>query len=91
MAVVYKEGVMLAADSRTTSGAFIHNRVSDKIEPLYNNIFCMRSGNSSHTQAVARYTRYYLEAHSIEKESFPRVLTAATMVRNMIYQNKNFL
>ncbi len=65
--------------------------MSDKIEPLAKNIYCLRSGNSAHTQAIARYVRYFLNAHTIEKGELPSVLTAATMVKNMIYTNKKFL
>jgi len=31
MAVSFKDGVVLAADSRTSSGVYIANRVSDKL------------------------------------------------------------
>ena len=60
MAAVFDEGVILGADSRTTMGSYIASRVSDKIEPIHDRIFCLRSGVSAHTQLIAHYVRHYL-------------------------------
>ena len=44
MAVAYDGGVIMGADSRTTTGSYIANRVSDKISCLVDNIYVCRSG-----------------------------------------------
>lgn len=51
---------MLGADSRTTTGTYIANRVSDKITPMTESIFCCRSGSAADTQAISDYVRYVL-------------------------------
>lgn len=61
MAVVFEGGVILGADSRTTTGSYIANRVSDKLTPLQDRIFCCRSGSAADTQALADIVRYHLE------------------------------
>ncbi|XP_029986024.1 proteasome subunit beta type-6-like isoform X1 [Sphaeramia orbicularis] len=43
MAVEYDGGVVIGADSRTTTGAYIANRVTDKLTPIHDRIFCCRS------------------------------------------------
>ena len=92
MAVVFKGGVVLGADSRTTQGAYIASRVSDKLEPIHSRIFCLRSGVSSHTQALARYVRHYLSQYAVnENTEFPEVSVAARMFQLMNYSNKDFL
>ncbi len=63
MAIEYKDGVVIAADTRTTTGAYVANRVTDKITPLSDRIFCLRSGSAADTQAIADYVRYNLEFH----------------------------
>jgi 20S proteasome subunit beta 1 len=39
-AAVYDKGVLIGADSRTTSGAFIADRCSDKLDYVHDKIFC---------------------------------------------------
>lgn len=60
MAVRFSNGVILGADSRTTTGAYIANRVSNKLTPLSSHIFCCRSGSAADTQALADIVNYYL-------------------------------
>lgn len=91
MAVTFDQGVLLGADSRTTSGVFIPSKVSDKIEPIHRRIFCLRSGNSAHTQTISRYVRHYLNMQSVEEGSLPQVSTAAKLFASICYSNKNFL
>jgi 20S proteasome subunit beta 1 len=38
MGVVYRDGVILGADSRTSTGSYVANRVADKIVPLIANL-----------------------------------------------------
>ena len=39
------------------------NRVTDKLTPLTDNIFCCRSGSAADTQAIADQVKYYLYLH----------------------------
>jgi 20S proteasome subunit beta 1 len=91
MAVRYADGVIMAADSRTTTGSYIANRASDKITPVHDKIFVCRSGSAADTQAVSDIVRYYLNAHSIELGDEPRVKTAANLFKQVVYGNKDRL
>ena len=64
MAVAFDGGVVLGADSRTSTGSYVANRVSDKIVPITDHIWCCLSGSAADTQAVAEYVKYYLEQHT---------------------------
>merc|ERR1711934_1041138 len=44
-------GVVMGADSRTSTGSYVANRVSDKITPVCNNVAVCRSGSAADTQA----------------------------------------
>ncbi|KAE8772869.1 Proteasome subunit beta type-6 [Hordeum vulgare] len=43
--VCYDGGVVLAADSRTSTGMYVANRASDKISQLTDNVYVCRSGS----------------------------------------------
>jgi len=49
MAVTYDGGVLIGADSRTSSGAYIVDRAADKIDLIHDKIFCLRSGSAADT------------------------------------------
>lgn len=92
MAVEYEGGVVLAADSRTSTGIYIANRVSDKITavaPPF--IYCARSGSAADTQMLADLVRRYTTALALETKRPATVRTAAALFRELIYQNKGRL
>jgi 20S proteasome subunit beta 1 len=88
MAVAFDGGVVMGADSRTTTGSYIANRVSDKITPITPRVYCCRSGSAADTQIISDYVRYYAAMHSVELGSEPLVGTAARLFRQICYQNK---
>lgn len=53
----------MGADSRTSTGSYVANRVSDKIVPIHDYIWACRSGSAADTQAVTDYVKYYVNAH----------------------------
>ena len=59
MAVQFDGGVIIGADSRTTMGSYIANRVTDKLTMLHDSVYCCRSGSAADTQALADIIRYY--------------------------------
>eukprot|EP01133_Synstelium_polycarpum_P017758 gene17758-21181_t len=91
MAVEFDGGVIMGADSRTTTGAYIANRVTNKITPIHDRIYCCRSGSAADTQAISDYVRYYLEMHTSELGEEPEVKTAASLFQMLCYNNKNNL
>jgi len=91
MAVEFEGGVILGADSRTTTGSYIANRVSDKITPVSDFIYCCRSGSAADTQAISDYVTHYLDLHRIELGEQPDVKVAAALFNQLCYNNKSFL
>ena len=70
---------------------YVGNRVSDKLEPISNRIYCQRSGTSSHTSTIAKYVRYYIDNMSTELGNYPPVEAAASIMREIIYSNAGSL
>lgn len=91
MAVAFEGGVVMGADSRTSTGSYVANRVSDKLTPVSDNIYCCRSGSAADTQAVSDIVRYYLQLHTTEVGGKPLVATAAKLFSDLCYQNKDRL
>jgi 20S proteasome subunit beta 1 len=95
VAVEYDGGVVLGADSRVSTGTYVSNRASDKITPLSDGIYLLRSGSAADTQAVSDYVRYFAEQHEQQlqfKSDEPvKVHTVANLVKMMNYQNKHLV
>lgn len=91
MAVAYDGGVIIGADSRTSTGVYISNRASDKVTAVDERIYVCRSGSAADTQAVSDYVTYFLDSHRMELGKAPKVETAANLFRELCYNNKNML
>lgn len=91
MAMTYDGGVVMGADSRTSTGNYVANRVSDKLTAVHDRIYCCRSGSAADTQAVSDIVRYYLESHTMEIGHAPMVKTAAALFQEICYNNKDRL
>ncbi|KAL3623524.1 hypothetical protein CASFOL_032340 [Castilleja foliolosa] len=89
--VTYDGGVVLGADSRTSTGMYVANRASDKITQLTDNVYICRSGSAADSQIVSDYVRYYLHQHTIQLGQPSTVKVAANLVRLVAYNNKNSL
>lgn len=63
MAVEFDGGVVIGADSRTSTGTYVANRVTDKLTKLTDKIYCCRSGSAADTQAIADIVAYSLNYH----------------------------
>ena len=93
IAVEFDGGVILGADSRTSTGSYVANRVSDKLTEVHDTIYCCRSGSAADTQAISDIVRYQLASHGVtlgEKKK-PQVKTAATLFRKFCYDYKDQL
>eukprot|EP00357_Protocruzia_adherens_P019579 CAMPEP_0114990080 /NCGR_PEP_ID=MMETSP0216-20121206/10573_1 /TAXON_ID=223996 /ORGANISM="Protocruzia adherens, Strain Boccale" /LENGTH=208 /DNA_ID=CAMNT_0002353167 /DNA_START=97 /DNA_END=723 /DNA_ORIENTATION=+ len=92
MAVCYDGGVMVGADSRTSSGSIVSSRATNKIDQLHKKIFVCRSGVASHTQITCQYVQHWLNMHTIELDGdLPQVKTAAKLFQQIIYHNKGLV
>jgi 20S proteasome subunit beta 1 len=91
MAINFRDGVILGADSRTTTGAYIANRVTDKLTQVSDTIWCCRSGSAADTQAVADIVQYYLNMYAITNDVAPTTQIAASIFQDLCYHNKDAL
>jgi 20S proteasome subunit beta 1 len=52
VAVSFPGGVVLGCDSRVSTGAYVSNRASDKLHPLADAVWMLRSGSAADCQAI---------------------------------------
>lgn len=91
IAVSYDGGVVLGADSRTSTGIYVANRVSDKLTAIHDRVYCCRSGSAADTQALSDYVRNFVASHSIDIDGLPKIKTVANLFRSLCYSNKDRL
>ncbi|GAU95830.1 hypothetical protein RvY_07377-1 [Ramazzottius varieornatus] len=95
VAVEYGEGletgIVIGADSRTTSGTYVSNRFTDKLTRVTENIYCCRSGSAADTQAIADIVAYHLSLLEVQTGEPPRVRVAAKLFQELCYNNRDSL
>lgn len=91
MAFKYRDGIMLAADSRTSSGVFVASKITNKLDELAENIIICRSGSAADTQLIARRIQSEIKKYSIIENTLPSVEKASELASKIIYNNRNRL
>lgn len=59
LGIIYKDGLMLACDTRTSMGSFVSHKCSRKVNRINENIYVCRSGNSADSQKTIELIKYY--------------------------------
>ncbi|CAM9427719.1 unnamed protein product [Phaeothamnion confervicola] len=89
VAAKFDGGVVLGADSRTSSGAYVAHRFAEKMDQVHRSIVLCRSGSAADTQFVAETVAVRLEGYELTCDRAPSVRTAATLVKNLCYQHRD--
>lgn len=93
IAMCFDGGVIMGADSRTSMGDYIANRVSRKVTEVTDRIYVCRSGSAADTQAITGMVQHHLSLHAMDlpDPKFVPVKTAATLFKRMCYDYKDQL
>lgn len=67
------------------------NRATDKLSRLASSVYVARSGAAADTQRVTSYIQAYLGLHESELNEPPSVKTAAHLIHQQMYRNKDHL
>ncbi|KAL6129007.1 hypothetical protein ACLB2K_072360 [Fragaria x ananassa] len=89
--VTYDGGIVLGADSRTSTGDYVANRCSDQITQLTEKVYVCPSGSAADSQVVTYYVSHFLHQHTIQLGQPATVQVAANLIRLLSYGNKNML
>ncbi len=84
--VIYKDGVVLGADTRATEGSIVADKNCAKIHYISKNIYCCGAGTSADTENVTDMIASQLELHRLATGAEPRVVTAMTRLKQKLFQ-----
>jgi len=84
--VIYNRGVVLGADTRATEGDTVADKNCEKIHYIADNIWCCGAGTSADTENTTLNISSQLELHRLTTGKQPRVVTACTMLKRMLFR-----
>jgi len=84
--VIFKDGVVLGADTRATEGSIVADKNCEKIHYIAENIYCCGAGTSADTENTTGLISSQLELHRLNTGRQPRVATAMTMLKQMLFK-----
>merc|ERR1711934_667944 len=84
--LVYKDGVVLGADTRATGGSTVCDKNCEKIHYIAPNIYCCGAGTAADTQQVTDTIASQLQLHRMATGRDSRVPTALAMLKQMLYK-----
>lgn len=92
LAVTFDGGVLIGSDSRASiGGSFVSSKTINKLIQVHDRIFCCMAGSLADAQAVLKAAKFHLSFHSVQMESPPLVMAAASVLKELCYSNKEEL
>ncbi|NWU93655.1 PSB7 protein, partial [Upupa epops] len=89
--VVYKDGIVLGADTRATEGTVVADKNCSKIHFIAPNIYCCGAGTAADTDMTTQLISSNLELHSLSTGRLPRVATANRMLKQMLFRYQGYI
>ncbi|KCV71390.1 20S proteasome subunit beta 2 [Fonticula alba] len=84
--IVFKGGVMLGADTRSTSGSIVADKNCEKIHRISSNIFCCGAGTAADTENVTGMVEAKLRLHELKTGRKARVVNALTLLKQHLFR-----
>jgi len=84
--LVYKDGVVLGADTRATSGPEVCDKNCEKIHYLAPNIFCCGAGTAADTEKTTELISSQLDLLRLSTGTQSRVVTACTLLKRLLFR-----
>jgi len=89
--VVYKDGVVLGADTRATSGSEVAEKNCEKIHYLAPNMYCCGAGTAADTEMITQLISSQLELLRMNTHSQSRITTACTLLKRRLFQYQGYI
>ncbi|KAL9642920.1 hypothetical protein ABK040_010614 [Willaertia magna] len=84
--VIFKDGVVLGADTRATEGPIVADKNCSKIHYIAPNIYCCGAGTAADTENTTALISSKLALHRYATGKQSRVDTAMTMFKRMLWR-----
>ncbi|EIW52821.1 20S proteasome subunit [Trametes versicolor FP-101664 SS1] len=83
---LFKDGIILGADTRATEGPIVADKNCEKIHFITDNIRCCGAGTAADTEFTTALISSNMELHALSTGRKPRVVTAMTMLKQMLFR-----
>lgn len=84
--VMFKDGIVLGADTRATAGSIVCDKNAEKIHYVAPNIYCCGAGTSADTDNSISLVSSQLKLHRYATGKESRVVTAMTLLQRMLWR-----
>jgi len=84
--LIYKDGVVLGADTRATNDTIVADKNCAKIHYIAPNIYCCGAGTAADTEMTTQLISSQIELHSLNTGRKARVATANRMLKQMLFR-----
>ncbi|BFZ20858.1 hypothetical protein BsWGS_23897 [Bradybaena similaris] len=89
--VVFKNGVVLGADTRATEDTVVADKNCAKIHYMADNIYCCGAGTAADTEMTTQLISAELELHRLNTGRIPRVGTANRLLKQMLFRYQGYI
>ncbi|EEQ31705.1 proteasome core particle subunit beta 2 [Microsporum canis] len=83
---IFDGGVVIAADTRATSGPIVADKNCEKIHYIAPSIWCAGAGTAADTEFTTNLISSNIELHSLSTGRAPRVATCMTMLKQHLFR-----
>ncbi|CAI4791239.1 BBL_G0050180.mRNA.1.CDS.1 [Saccharomyces cerevisiae] len=84
--VKFNNGVVIAADTRSTQGPIVADKNCAKLHRISPKIWCAGAGTAADTEAVTQLIGSNIELHSLYTSREPRVVSALQMLKHHLFK-----
>jgi len=84
--IIYKDGVILGADTRATEDTVVADKNCSKIHYIAPNIYCCGAGTAADTEMTTQMISSQLELHRLNTGRKARVCTANRLLKQFLFR-----
>lgn len=89
--LVFKDGVVLGADTRATEGTIVADKNCSKIHYISPNIYCCGAGTAADTEMTTQLISSQIALHSLNSGRVPRVCTANRLLKQKLFRYQGYI
>ncbi|KAJ1895543.1 proteasome core particle subunit beta 2 [Kickxella alabastrina] len=89
--LIFKDGVVLGADTRATNGPIVADKNCEKIHYIAPNIYCCGAGTAADTEFTTNMISSQIALHSLTTGRDARVVTAMTMLKQHLFRHQGHI
>ncbi|XP_068695543.1 proteasome subunit beta type-7-like [Montipora foliosa] len=89
--IVFKDGVVLGADTRATEDTIVADKNCSKIHYIAPNIYCCGAGTAADTEYVTQLISSNIQLHSLSTGRQARIVTALRMLKQRLFRYQGYI